>query len=84
MNKIINLSKKFSRSKKLIFENKGANCKVILNNEKVLNSIDLDMIRDFREKINEWEINGFPKIVLLTHNPGTKAFSAGGDIKDIY
>lgn len=51
MNKLISLSKKFSQTNKILFENIGSNCKITLNNEKVLNAIDIDMIKAFRNKI---------------------------------
>ena len=47
--------------------------------------MDIDMIRQFREEIEKWEQQKqYPKILLLTAKPNAKAFSAGGDIKDIY
>ena len=79
------LKKKFTDStSKLIFQYNKKNCKVILNNPKVLNSIDLDMINLFKKEIKIWEKKkSYPKILMLT-SKNEKAFSAGGDIKDIY
>lgn len=57
---------------------------MVLNNEETLNSLDLDMIRAFRQQIDHWEQHGYPKILLLTSNPTSKAFSSGGDIKNLY
>ena len=42
------------------------------------------MIRAFRNEIEKWKKTQYPKIVVLTKNFSSKAFSAGGDIKDIY
>ena len=85
MNKINQIRKKFSSTSKLLFQYQNQNCNIILNNEKVLNSVDLDMIHQFRQEIEKWEkSSNYPKIVLLTAKPGARAFSAGGDIKDLY
>ena len=85
MFKIKYLKKKFSQTAaKLIFEYNKKNCKVILNNPKVLNSIDGEMIDLFKKEIKNWESSkNYPEILMITSkNP--KAFSAGGDIKDMY
>lgn len=84
MNKVFKLGKHMFSSNKILFEQHSRNCKVTLNHEKTLNSVDIDMIRAFRQQIDQWEIQGYPHIVLLTANPNSKAFSAGGDIKDLY
>lgn len=85
MIRLSNIKRGFAATDKLIFTYKNNNCKVVFNNEKNLNALDLEMIRGFKHEIDNWrKSNNFPKILILTSNPASKAFCAGGDIKAIY
>jgi len=85
MIRLSGIKRGFATTDKLIFTYKNNNCKVVLNNEKNLNALDLDMIRGFKNEIDNWrKTNNFPKILILTSSPQSKAFCAGGDVKAIY
>lgn len=61
------------------------NCKITLNNEKSFNALDYEMIREIKGQFEKWIASKkFPQVLLLTSNPGAKAFCAGGDIKTLY
>lgn len=54
-----------------------------LNKQKVLNSLDLDMIKSLRKHVASFNSQPNIKAVLLK-GAGGKAFCAGGDVKTIY
>lgn len=56
---------------------------VVLNNEKALNSLDLDMINSLGAHVDQWNHNPQIKVVLM-RGAGKKAFCAGGDVKTLY
>lgn len=56
---------------------------VVLNNEKALNSLDLDMIESLASQIDAWNANSNLKVVVM-RGAGKKAFCAGGDVKSLY
>jgi enoyl-CoA hydratase/carnithine racemase len=85
MIRLSNIKRGFATTDKLIFTYKNSNCKITFNNEKNLNALDLEMIKGFKHEIDNWrKTNNFPKILILTSSPESKAFCAGGDVKAIY
>lgn len=54
-----------------------------LNSEKTLNSLSLPMIDLLTAKLNEWRSDDAIAMVML-QGKGDRAFSAGGDIQDLY
>ena len=56
-----------------------------LNNPKVLNSIDVEMVDIVCQKLKQWNANASaaPRVALIS-GTGEKAFCAGGDIVSIY
>ena len=54
-----------------------------LNSEKTLNSLSLPMIDLLTAKLNEWCSDNNIAMVML-QGKGDRAFSAGGDIQDLY
>lgn len=84
MNRINTLKRSFSTSNKVIFEYHRNNVKVTLNNEKALNAVDFDMLTALKDEINKWTTTKkYPDVMILTTNPESKAFSAGGDVKHL-
>ncbi|CAK9304437.1 unnamed protein product [Gordionus sp. m RMFG-2023] len=55
---------------------------ITLNKPKVLNAIDLTMIRKIFPKLLEWEKDSQVKMVYIK-GEGNKAFCAGGDVKAV-
>ena len=56
----------------------------ILNNPKVLNSLDMDMIDLIWNQLRIWKNTKKSPRVVFMKGTGEKAFCAGGDIKSIY
>jgi len=56
-----------------------------LNNPKVLNSIDVEMVDIVCQKLKQWNANSSsaPRVAMIS-GTGEKAFCAGGDIVSIY
>ncbi|MCC5793054.1 MAG: enoyl-CoA hydratase/isomerase family protein [Legionellaceae bacterium] len=54
-----------------------------LNRPKALNALTLDMIRQFRQCLQEWEERGDIQ-ALLVYSTHPKAYCAGGDIRFLY
>ena len=56
-----------------------------LNNPKVLNSIDVEMVDIVCQKLKQWNANpaAAPRVAMIS-GTGEKAFCAGGDIVSIY
>lgn len=53
---------------------------ITLNRPKVLNSLDLSMVKKILPQLEEWEKN---KDIVIVKGAGDKAFCAGGDVKAI-
>ena len=56
---------------------------ITLQRERVLNALNLNMVREIYEKIYDWEADGSVCGVLI-RGSGEKAFCAGGDIVQVY
>jgi len=56
---------------------------IILNRTDVINSLDVEMIRQIQNALDKAESSSQISLVLLTGN-GDKGFCAGGDVKTIY
>ncbi len=54
-----------------------------INKPKTMNSIDLDIINKFYQKLVEWQADDSIALVLLDAE-GEKAFCAGGDVVSVY
>lgn len=62
----------------------GANFGVAtLNAEKTLNSLSLPMIESLDAQLREWQTDDSIALVII-EGAGDRAFSAGGDIQDLY
>ena len=56
---------------------------ITLNREKVLNALNLNMVRKIYERIKEWDEDSKISGVVL-RGAGSRAFCAGGDIVSVY
>ncbi|GMG88358.1 enoyl-CoA hydratase/isomerase family protein [Biformimicrobium ophioploci] len=61
----------------------GAVGVITLNSEKTLNSLTLDMVREFTSCLNDWQTDDNIAAVFL-QGAGEKALCAGGDIQELY
>ncbi|KAI6649874.1 hypothetical protein LOD99_6424 [Oopsacas minuta] len=68
-----------SHGEGLLFETRDSLATITLDRPKALNSLTLDLIRSFKEKLIEWENNPRVKVILVKGGGG-KAFCSGGDI----
>src|SRR4051812_37559451 len=67
----------------ILFERRGAAGLVTLNRPQALNAVTLGMVRALREQLDAWRDDpAVTRVVLM--GAGGKAFSAGGDIRQIY
>ena len=67
----------------ILFERRGAAGLVTLNRPQALNAVTLVMVRALREQLDAWRDDPAVTRVIVT-GAGGKAFSAGGDIRQIY
>ncbi len=67
----------------ILFERRGAAGLVTLNRPQALNAVTLVMVRSLREQLDAWRDDPAVTRVIVT-GAGGKAFSAGGDIRQIY
>ena len=67
----------------ILFERRGAAGLVTLNRPQALNAVTLGMVRALRKQLDAWCDDPAVSRVVLT-GAGGKAFSAGGDIRQIY
>ena len=67
----------------ILFERRGAAGLVTLNRPQALNAVTLGMVRALRKQLDAWRDDPAVTRVVLT-GAGGKAFSAGGDIRQIY
>lgn len=72
--------KKYSE---IIAYKKGAVGYIMLNREKSLNALSLDMIRIISNSLQLWEKDDEISFIFI-EGAGDKAFCAGGDIKNFY
>src|SRR3954463_4582890 len=67
----------------ILFERRGAAGVVTLNRPQALNAVTHDMVRALARQLGEWAHDGAVTRVIITA-AGTRAFSAGGDIRALY
>lgn len=67
----------------LVVSRTGRLGRIHLNRPKSLNSLTLQMVRDFARALDEFGANGNISAVLVT-GEGERAFCAGGDIRALY
>ena len=67
----------------ILFERRGTAGVVILNRPQALNAVSHGMVRALAQQISEWENDPAVMRVVITAN-GTRAFSAGGDLRALY
>lgn len=68
-----------SHIQKILLSPKVNMTQVILNKEKALNALDLDMISSLRNELSNWSAKDDTKVVVMK-GAGSKAFCAGGDV----
>ena len=66
----------------ILFEKRGQAAIVMLNREVALNAVTGAMVDALAEKLDEWETDDEVAHVVIRANG--KAFSVGGDIRDLY
>lgn len=64
----------------LIYERDGAIVTITLNRPQVLNAVSIELGRDLREAMADFEADSRLRVAIVT-GTGTKAFCAGGDLK---
>jgi enoyl-CoA hydratase len=67
----------------ILFERRGAAGIITLNRPQALNAVTHDMVRALARQLGEWQHDGAVTRVIITA-AGTRAFSAGGDIRALY
>jgi enoyl-CoA hydratase len=67
----------------ILFERRGAAGLVTLNRPEALNAVTHGMVRALRAQLEEWRDDPAVTRVVVTA-AGERAFSAGGDLRDIY
>jgi enoyl-CoA hydratase len=67
----------------ILFERRGAAGIVTLNRPQALNAVTVTMVRALRVQLDAWRDDPAVTRVVVT-GAGGKAFSAGGDIRQIY
>jgi len=67
----------------ILFERRGAAGVVTLNRPQALNAVTHAMVRALAQQLTEWEDDAAVTRVIITAS-GERAFSAGGDIRDLY
>jgi enoyl-CoA hydratase/carnithine racemase len=81
------LTAAFSQSaahEKVLFHRRGPHvAEAVLNHEKALNSLNLEMIQALEKAVDGWNADPSLKAVLL-RGQGHKAFCAGGDVKSLF
>jgi enoyl-CoA hydratase len=67
----------------ILFDRRGAAAIVTVNRPQALNALTLTMIRELRAKLNAWwDDPAVSRVVVIA--AGERAFSAGGDLREIY
>ena len=67
----------------ILFERRGTAGVVILNRAHALNAVSHGMVRALARQLSEWENDPAVMRVVIAAN-GTRAFSAGGDLRALY
>ena len=67
----------------VIIEKKRSTVIITLNRERVLNALNLNMVRIIAENILEWKNDESVSGVLIK-GAGNKSFCAGGDIVSVF
>lgn len=65
----------------VLLETYGNKCVITLNRPKLLNALNLSMIRKITPALKQWEED--EKVMIIIHGTGGKAFCAGGDVRSI-
>ena len=66
----------------IIFSENNATGIIILNRPKALNALNIEMAKEFSDKLQEWDLNDNIKRVLLVGKGNH--FCAGGDVKSLF
>src|SRR6516162_8915291 len=67
----------------VLFDRRGAAAIVTLNRPQALNALTRTMVRDLRAKLDGWRDDpAVSRVVVIA--AGERAFSAGGDLREIY
>ena len=66
----------------IIFSEKNATGIITLNRPKALNALNIEMAKEFSDKLQEWDLNDNIKRVLLVGEGNH--FCAGGDVKSLF
>ena len=67
----------------VIIGTKGRAGRITLNRPKALNAITYGMVKDIHAALLQWQDDASVELIIIDAN-GEKAFSAGGDIADLY
>jgi enoyl-CoA hydratase len=67
----------------ILFEQRGGLAVATLNRPQALNATSLEIFRAFAPQLQAWNDDPSIKLVLLRAN-GSRAFSAGGDVRTVY
>ncbi|XP_051841969.1 3-hydroxyisobutyryl-CoA hydrolase, mitochondrial [Antechinus flavipes] len=78
----LGMSKHTDSEPEVFLERKGCAGVITLNRPKVLNSLNLSMIRRIYPQLKKWEQEPETSLIIIK-GTGGKAFCAGGDIKAI-
>ena len=66
----------------IIFSEKNTTGIITLNRPKALNALNIEMAKEFSDKLQEWDLNDKIKRVLLIGEGNH--FCAGGDVKSLF
>src|SRR5215813_13091917 len=70
-------------SSEILFERRGTAGLVTLNRPQALNAVSLVMVRALRRQLDAWRNDpAITRVVLAA--AGERAFSAGGDLRQVY
>ncbi|WP_350334509.1 enoyl-CoA hydratase/isomerase family protein [Coralliovum pocilloporae] len=67
----------------ILFEQRGCAGLVTLNRPKALNALSHDMVLRLSDQLRNWETNSSVAHIVV-RSTSERAFSAGGDIRDLY
>jgi enoyl-CoA hydratase len=73
----------WSTASEILFERRGVAGLVTLNRPRALNAVTFDMVRALAHQLEDWAWDASITRVVMTA-AGDRAFSAGGDIRQLY
>ena len=73
----------WSAASEILFERRGVAGLVTLNRPRALNAVTFDMVRALAHQLEDWAWDASITRVVMTA-AGDRAFSAGGDIRQLY